>query len=241
MVPGHLTPGRLTRGAPAAELPGRECLVAGRFSGSWAARSRMSDGGELHEWAWVGVGCARPFGHVLRLCGTVGQRSPRVVRCSPCETVRSTLPCGIVCHRLPRTVARSCRAELSKHSSCRPFVQPCCVGSFISVVARGIPPARQGTGQHFTRGTCCAGYLQCWAVSARPDRPLSACRAGSSAQGSLNAPDWPAGQRADRAWPTRRRGIRMPRWCWPAGRSPCCPPRRWPPGNESPCPILRQR
>ena len=89
--------------------------------------------------------------------------------------------------------------------------------------------------------TCYAGYLLCWAVSARPDSPLSSCRAGPSAQGSLNAPDWLAGQHADRAWPTRRRGIRMPWWCWPVGRSPCCSPRQWPPGNESPCLILRQR
>ena len=107
-----------------------------------------------------------------------------------------------------------------------------------------------------TRGTCCAGpsvlvrtvrpasarhQRPSRAVSARPDSPLSSCRAGPSAQGSLNAPDWLVGQYADRAWPTRRRGIQMPWWCWPAGRSPCCSPRQWPPGNESPCLILRQR
>ena len=115
---------------------------------------------------WVSDKAVR---HVLRLRGAVGQRSPRVVeytpcgvvRCSPCETVRPTLPCGVVCHRLPRTVARSCRAGLPKHSSCRPFVQPCCVGSFVSVVARGIPPATQGTGQHLLRGVLAVLGRQC--------------------------------------------------------------------------------
>lgn len=48
--------------------------------------------------------------HVLRLRGAVGQRSPRVVeytpcgvvRCSPCETVRSTLAAWGVRQRSPR-------------------------------------------------------------------------------------------------------------------------------------------
>lgn len=147
--------------------------------------------------------------HVLRLRGAVGQRSPRGVEYTPCETVRSTLPCGVVCHRLPRTVARSCRAGLSK---------------------------RLPRGGSFS--TCCAGSC----VSARPGLPaVRLYRPGPPVQGPLNAPDWLAGQHADRAWPTRRRGIRMPWWCWPAGRSPCCSPRQWPPGNESPCLIPRQR
>ena len=88
-----------------------------------------------------------------------------------------------------------------------------------------------------TRGTCCAGP----SVLVRTVRSALVVRGRPSAQGSLNAPDWLVGQHADRAWPTRRRGIRMPWWCWPVGRSPCCSPRQWPPGNESPCLILRQR
>lgn len=206
LVQDHLTQGHLTWCPRLRNSWERECLVAG----AWRV-SRTLGGGEPCKRAWVGCWMCKAVQHVLCLC-------------------------GVVCHRLPRTVARSCRAGLPKHSSCRPFVQPCCVGSFVSVVARGIPLPRRGP-----VSTCYAGYLLCWAVSARPDSPLSSCRAGPSAQGSLNAPDWLAGQHADRAWPTRRRGIRMPWWCWPAGRSPCCSPRQWPPGNESPCLILRQR
>ena len=131
LVPGHLAPGCLTRGAPAAELPGRECLVAG----AWRF-SRTLGGGEPCKRAWVGCWMCKAVQHVLCLC-------------------------GVVCHRLPRTVARSCRAGLPKHSSCRPFVQPCCVGSFVSVVARGIPPATQGTGQHLLRGVLAVLGRQC--------------------------------------------------------------------------------
>lgn len=234
LVPGHLAPGRLT----ASRL--RNCrdvsvswLVPGSFPGSWAAGSRMSDGGELHEWARVGAGCARPFGTCC-----VCARSQR----SPHWTVRSTWlreSSGSVRPDRPG----SCRAGLPKYSSCRPFVQPCCVGSSVSVRrARNTLPRRGPA------STCCAEYLQLLRrVLAVPGRQYSS---GQSAQrsprgrplrGSLNAPDWLAGQHADRAWPTRRRGIRMPWWCWPAGRSPCCSPRQWPPGNESPCPIPRQR
>lgn len=104
--------------------------------------------------------------HVLRLRGAVGQRSPRVVEYTPC---------GVVCHRLPRTVARSCRAGLPKHSSCRPFVQPCCVGSFVSVVARGIPSATQGTGQHLLRGVLAVLGRQC---SSGQSAQLLSCGAG---------------------------------------------------------------
>ena len=84
--------------------------------------------------------------------------------------------------------------------------------------------------------------LAAWGVRQRSPRPRPcSVLAVEPVQGPLNAPDWLAGQHADRAWPTRRRGIRMPWWCWPAGRSPCCSPRQWPPGNESPCLIPRQR
>ena len=162
------------------------------------------------------------------------------------------------------------RAGSSDALRARPSVQPCragssvtaCPGPSLGLAAQGCPSTRRAD-RSFNRAawgrssassreeyplprrgpvsTCYAGYLLCWAVSARPDSPLSSCRAGPSAQGSLNAPDWLAGQHADRAWPTRRRGIRMPWWCWPVGRSPCCSPRQWPPGNESPCLIPRQR
>lgn len=84
--------------------------------------------------------------------------------------------------------------------------------------------------------------LAAWGVRQRSPRPRPcSVLAVEPVQGPLNAPDWLAGQHADRAWPTRRRGIRMPWWCWPVGRSPCCSPRQWPPGNESPCLIPRQR
>lgn len=162
LVPGHLAPGRLTRGAPAAELPGRECLVAGRFSGSWAAGSCMSGHGWVPDAQGRSARAASAWGRRSALAQGVVEYTPcGVVRCSPCETVRPTLPCGVVCHRLPRTVARSCRAGLPKHSSCRPFVQPCCVESFVSVVARGIPSATQGTGQHLLRGVLAVLGRQC--------------------------------------------------------------------------------
>ena len=128
-------------------------------------------------------------------------------------------------------------------SSCGNRPAACTQTARSALAARGCPSAcRAGLSKRLPRGgsfsTCCAGSC----VSARPGPPaVRLYRPGPPVQGPLNAPDWLAGQHADRAWPTRRRGIRMPWWCWPAGRSPCCSPRQWPPGNESPCLIPRQR
>ena len=131
LVQDHLTQGHLTWCPRLRNSWERECLVAG----AWRV-SRTLGGGEPCKRAWVGCWMCKAVQHVLCLC-------------------------GVVCHRLPRTVARSCRAGLPKHSSCRPFVQPCCVGSFVSVVARGIPPATQGTGQHLLRGVLAVLGRQC--------------------------------------------------------------------------------
>ena len=127
----------LDSGAPHMVPPAAEQLGT-RVSRAWhlAGFSRIPGGEEPCKRAWVGCWMCKAVQHVLCLC-------------------------GVVCHRLPRTVARSCRAGLPKHSSCRPFVQPCCVGSFVSVVARGIPPATQGTGQHLLRGVLAVLGRQC--------------------------------------------------------------------------------
>ena len=116
-------------------------------------------------------------------------------------------------------------AGIVRQRAPRPSVRLLPRGAVQALAARGIV-------QHLLRRV----VRQCSPRS----RPCSVL-AVEPVQGPLNAPDWLAGQHADRAWPTRRRGIRMPWWCWPVGRSPCCSPRQWPPGNESPCLIPRQR
>ena len=213
LVQDHLTQGHLTWCPRLRNSWERECLVAGawRVSRTLGGGGRMSDGGELHEWAWVGAGCARPFSTCCVCAGSSVTACPGPSLGLAAQSCPST-------RRADRSSNRAAWGRSSASSR------------------EEYPLPRRGP-----VSTCYAGYLLCWAVSARPDSPLSSCRAGPSAQGSLNAPDWLAGQHADRAWPTRRRGIRMPWWCWPAGRSPCCSPRQWPPGNESPCLILRQR
>lgn len=117
-------------------------------------------------------------------------------------------------------------SRIVQRSPCGGSFSTCCAGSCVSV-RRARPSV-----QRLQRGA---------SVSVRPGPAPCSVLAVEPVQGPLNAPDWLAGQHADRAWPTRRRGIRMPWWCWPVGRSPCCSPRQWPPGNESPCLIPRQR
>lgn len=134
-------------------------------------------------------------------------------------------------------------AGIVRQRAPRPSVRLLPRGAVQALAARGIVQhllrrvVRQRSPCETVRST-----LAAWGVRQRSPRPRPcSVLAVEPVQGPLNAPDWLAGQHADRAWPTRRRGIRMPWWCWPAGRSPCCSPRQWPPGNESPCLIPRQR
>lgn len=87
--------------------------------------------------------------HVLRLRGAVGQRSPRVVeytpcgvvRCSPCETVRPTLPCRAAQALVVQTVRSTVlRGVVRQRRRARNTL---CHAGDRSALA--------------TRGTCCAG------------------------------------------------------------------------------------
>ena len=198
---------------PAAEQLGT------RVSRAWhlAGFSRIPGGEGPCKRAWVGCQMRKAVQHVLCLCEVaalaVWGRS-------------FDLAAGIVWQRAPRPPVRLLPRGAVQALAARGIVQ-----HLLCRVVRQCSPCET------VRST-----LAAWGVRQRSPRPRPcSVLAVEPVQGPLNAPDWLAGQHADRAWPTRRRGIRMPWWCWPAGRSPCCSPRQWPPGNESPCLIPRQR